>query len=505
MEPPNFKYARQIMRSPLFLSQPIEEQRNVLFQILQTGEIPQKDLNRIVAEERQRQKERQETVDLANFLNSLDYNTFLTFVVSGQIRGEKLLALCGGSEKLNGYCNRGFQLRNASGNPVGQPQDQYLFRVLLEKMGVRNAINPRRTYIDKTIGGVVLGFGNNDYGQLGIGNQLDRDHPVLIPNFKNIVQVSTNLSTSYLIDSRGRVFSFGWGGGGQLGLDEMYKTTPTLIPDLNDVIEISAGGGFALCLDKYGRVWSFGDGNLGSLGVGDHYKSKELNLIPNFGNIVKVSAGDVGSFCLDNQGKVWAFGGNDLGQLGLGDIEDRSIPTLIPTLKDIVQIDAGTVFTLCLDKQGRVWSFGGNDDGQLGLGDNDNRNVPTLNPYLEDIVQVSAGTSFTSQSLCLDKNGRVWSFGSGEYGALGLDDEENRNIPYLIPSLPFIVEISCGGQHSLCLDNQGRVWGFGFTVNGELGLGDDDTDQYIPVLIPGLDNIIQVNSKGDHSLCIRRR
>lgn len=146
--------------------------------------------------------------------------------------------------------------------------------------------------------------------------------------------------------------------------------------------------------------------------------------------------------------------------------------------------------------------FGLNDNFQLGLGNTQNRNIPTLNPYLKDIVQISCGNY---HSLCLDNQGRVWSFGSNYHYQLGLQDIHVGSIPVLIHDLERIIQVSARHDHSLCLDNQGRVWSFGYGVSGGMMLQNSKTLSYQPLLIPELKNIVQVSADRHKSLCLDDR
>jgi len=511
MENPNFALVRKILQSSKYASQSANKKREIWSEIFRTGQVNQADLRKLITEEEERSK-KQQTVNkqqtdqpIVKFLNSLDYNGFINFVVTGNIRGEKLLALCSGSEKLNAYCNQSLQVRNAQGKAVGQPQDQYLFRLLLQNMRIPIPFGktPRKTYIDKTVGGVVLAFGYNRGGELGLGhNEVVVYQPTQIPSLNNIVQVSQSGPTLFL-DNQGRVWVTGLDNGGQLGLgDHLDRNIPTLNPYLKNIVQVSG----SLCLDNQGKVWAFGNNYIGELGLGDVQNVNIPTMIPTLNNIVQISNNSEASFYLDNQGRVWACGLNERGQLGLGDGSGEYIrvPVLIPNLKDIVQVAAEN-HTLCLDKYGKVWSFGPNSGGSLGVGDYEDRNVPTLIPTLNNIIQVSVGIT---TSFCLDNQGRVWSFGDGQDAELGFGDKIDRNVPEMIPNLFNIVEISSYGFDCLCLDNLERVWVFGMNREGGLGMGgvEDDEPQPIgiPTLNPYLNNIIHVTA-GDSSFCIQRQ
>jgi len=506
MENQNFELVRQILKSPIFLAQSLQEKQNTFDQIIATGEISEQDIFQIIQEEMAQQEQSQIDQRLIRVLNSFDYNAFLNFIVKRDLKGKDLISLCNTSKKFNEYCNRSFQLQNNQGQLIGEAQDQYLFRLLLSKMNIKvpNWRTPRQAYIDRTIGSNVLAFGQNNNGRLGLGHMIIETlklTPSVNPYIRNIVQVSSGMDHTLCLDNQGRVWGFGFSNYGQLGLGRVQiETVPTLIAGLNNIIQVAAGVEYSLCLDKGGRVWSFGSGEHSKLGSAIIGNRLTPAMIPNFGNIIQISAGDH-ALCLDNQGRVWTFGSNTFGQLGLGQGQQVTIPTLIRKLDNIVQVCAGNGQSYCLDNQGRVWSFGVNTYGELGLGDNNHRYVPTIIPYLTNIVQVSGNYL---HCLCLDDEGNVWAFGNNKTGQLGISEYKglSTNKPNLIPNISNIVQVSTGEAHSLCLDCDGKVWVFGQNTYGQLGLGNTKTKQE-PTIIPNLNNIVQVIAGRFSSFCLQ--
>ena len=501
MEKRIYDMVKQILRSPIFRSQSLEEQTNTLDKIIATGEITQPELFFLINEQLQ-------TDSLRDNFNSVDYNTFITIVMSGKIRGPKLLALCNSSRKLNEYCNKGLQVRNIEGNVAGPTEDQYLFRLLLNEMKAKIPFGrtPRQAYTDRVVGGKVYVFGRNGDGYLlGLGDQDDRDSPVLNPYLKNIVQINAGAIGSVAIDIKGQVWEFGYD---EDEVDQSLETPQILAISPKNVVQYSSKNSHArhaLYLDSQGHVWSVGSGENGQLGIAGRNELTHPEMIPTLSNIVQIAAGNTQSLCLDNQGHVWSFGENDFGQLGLGYVPDQEIPVLIPDLDNIVQVAAGGDFCLCIDSQGHVWSFGSNQVGELGLGITKHKTIPTMIPNLENIIQISTGFS---HSLCLDNQGRVWGFGSNNFGQLGLGVETRRreyvkgpNSPTLIPNLNGIIQVSCGSQHSLCLYVGGQVIAFGSNAHGQLGIQDNVNN---PIVVPNLTGVFQISAEYEFSLCLAR-
>jgi hypothetical protein len=279
MERPSYDLVRTILRSKTFLAQNTEQRTITLQKMVETGETTNEEILYLINEEierRQEENKEENKIDgeSIGFFNNIDYNTFLTIISAGNITGESLLTLCNSSKKLNEYCSRSFQLRDAQGDPVGPEQDEYLFRVLLAKLKVPILVgtSPRKTYVRTINGGKVWSYGNNSYGQLGIGinGRIDgKNDLVIIPNLDHIVKIATGSSHSLCLDNKGRIWSFGNNNSGQLGLgpDRKYINIPTMIPDFSNIIEISTDSNSVLCLDDQGHVWSFGNNEWGQLGL----------------------------------------------------------------------------------------------------------------------------------------------------------------------------------------------------------------------------------------------
>lgn len=87
-----------------------------------------------------------------------------------------------------------------------------------------------------TIRGEVYAFGNNKYGQLGLGDNDDREDMVLIPNLSNIIAIAVGYEHSLILTDNEEVYAFGRNCFGQLGLGDSIltdagrsKNTPTLV------------------------------------------------------------------------------------------------------------------------------------------------------------------------------------------------------------------------------------------------------------------------------------
>lgn len=90
----------------------------------------------------------------------------------------------------------------------------------------------------------------------------------------------------------------------------------------------------------------------------------------------------------------------------------------------------------------------------------------------QQVIQVAcgggSGTRSEAHTLALTLDGRVWAWGEGAFGKLGLGHSESRLTPTLVPtflnngnSQPPIVAIACGAQFSVALNCAGTVFTWG--------------------------------------------
>lgn len=173
---------------------------------------------------------------------------------------------------------------------------------------------------------------------------------------------------------------------------------------------------------------------------------------------------------------VYIHGNGECDQLGMGETRERRKPTLMPGLKDLraVGIYSGTMHTLALLEDGRVFSWGCNDAGALGREGADEvpfevKNLPT------NIVYFTCGDSHT---LGLTSDGNVWMFGcyNDSQGAIGVPATKKTEVlrqvklPIHLNLLPPMKMISSGTNHTAALDLSGRLWMWGDSECGQLGM-----------------------------------
>lgn len=142
-----------------------------------------------------------------------------------------------------------------------------------------------------------------------------------------------------------------------------------------------------------------------------------------------------------------------------------------------LQIAVGETASACVSEEGDVytWGWGGSfwqGNGGLGHGDNTTQPRPALVQALEEAgVKVHAVSVGTSHMLALTRDGKVFSWGNGEYGRCGNGKRKQMSPePVELLTSKMAVSVAAGSQHSLALTADGVVYAWGKNDAGQLGL-----------------------------------
>jgi alpha-tubulin suppressor-like RCC1 family protein len=329
--------------------------------------------------------------------------------------------------------------------------------------------------------GRIYAAGNNDYGQLGLGDNNNRTVFTEVTDLKdkNIIAIVVGYSHSFALSNDSRVYAAGNNNYGQLGLGNNNKYAVfTEVSDLKDknITAVATGRLHSLVLSNDGRVYATGNNDYGQLGLGNNYGRIAFTEVTDLKdkNITAVAAGYSHSFAISNDGKIYATGNNDVGQLGLGDNNKRVAFTEVSDLKDknITAVAAGRSHSFAILNDGKIYAAGNNDVGQLGLGDNNKRNAFTEVSYLKD-KNITAVVAGSDHSFAISNDSRVYAAGNNNFGQLGLGDNKGRNAFTEASDLSDknITAGAAGRLHSLVLSNDGKIYAAGSNSVGQLGLG----------------------------------
>ena len=167
-----------------------------------------------------------------------------------------------------------------------------------------------------TESGKVYCWGNNVYGQLGLGHKEPVPEPTLHPYLENISAIAASLYHTVSLTKDGIVYGFGGNEFGQLSTAEAEYLMPHTIEGLNDIVEIAASVGNSYALTRQGTILCLGDNEVNQLGIKKIPATNTPLEAPIDAQIVQISADRFSVMAMDTEQNVWVFGHDYLGQLG---------------------------------------------------------------------------------------------------------------------------------------------------------------------------------------------
>ncbi|CAD8194421.1 unnamed protein product [Paramecium pentaurelia] len=327
-------------------------------------------------------------------------------------------------------------------------------------------------------------------------------------------------------DDQQITYLFAWGRNkdGELSIGNQKKcNTPKAVQGLkNQTVQlISSGSNHSGIVTLDGQLFICGSALHGKLGFEDANQPSypKFLLVQAMKGlfVTQVATGDYHTLCLLDNGQVYAWGGTLHKKLG----SKAGKPARIETLKQtIVQIGCGDFHSAALSANGDLYTWGGGgrdyNRGQLGHGHLNDVETPQV--VKDNIVKFSCGGY---HMMALDKDGELWSWGSGMYGETGQGEFQDSLLPkkvkvnfnqkhIIIDDIyvqnkqeSTIKEISLGGHHSLLLSNKGIVYACGYAQHGQLGIKATENQNKFQLVI-GLSGktIVQIAAGWNHSIVL---
>nr|XP_054774150.1 probable E3 ubiquitin-protein ligase HERC4 [Lytechinus pictus] len=256
--------------------------------------------------------------------------------------------------------------------------------------------------------GQVLGWGRDDRGQCGMssGGREDKRKPRLLKSLSScqVAQVACGSLHSMALTRDGRIYAWGDNSFGQLGIGvpgrTLYRDHPQLLSSLPGVPirRLACGGWHSFALSISGAVFGWGKNNCGQLGLGTTEDRVHPTLLKNLKTqrVKYIACGQNYTAMLTASGGLFLFGQGSDGQLGHGSHSDEINPRKVLDFlgSEITQVACGRKHTLVLEgRTGRFYSFGQGSKGQLGLDNDSSMSCATLVPCPWKAKNSTAGYS----------------------------------------------------------------------------------------------------------------
>uniref|UniRef100_A0A9J8BHS0 HECT and RLD domain containing E3 ubiquitin protein ligase 4 n=1 Tax=Cyprinus carpio carpio TaxID=630221 RepID=A0A9J8BHS0_CYPCA len=236
--------------------------------------------------------------------------------------------------------------------------------------------------------GQVFAWGLGSDGQLGLSNIEDCIRvPRTVKSLSevHIAQVACGYWHSLALARGGQIFSWGQNKYGQLGLGMQGAgvSSPQVVQSLQGVpfAQISAGGSHSFGLTLSGAVFGWGSNKFGQLGLSDNDDRHFPALLKALRSqrVVYICCGEDHTAALTKEGGVFTFGAGGYGELGHNttnhEVNPRKVFELMGNV--VTQIACGRQHTLAfIPSSGKIDSFGLGGNGQLGTRSTYNRMSP---------------------------------------------------------------------------------------------------------------------------------
>jgi alpha-tubulin suppressor-like RCC1 family protein len=361
--------------------------------------------------------------------------------------------------------------------------------------------------------GQVYAFGDNTYGQLGMGDTSNvYTTPTLIPGISNAAAVACGRGFTLVLTSTSNVLGMGLNAYGQLGqpLASNFLTSPTAVPGLSNVATLSAGQDFSVFLTAAGLVLGLGDNGVGQLGTGAKNATNvalvamQLPAASNGSSVdvvagyapSAVSCGNEHTCLLLKNGAAYLCGNNTSNQLGTTQTvaSNTAWPLLLSNVQQVTKVACGAYHTVAACYNGDVYTFGANDTAQMGMGNTSNYSLPqraivgsntvSSSNGIGGYYQLGAGKGHTVVATCFaPSNYPTYVWGDNTSGQLGM----GSNVAYTTPTKLVgyqAVQVGCGQQHTvLLLADTNSFVGFGANSNGQMGDAQFVSNRYFPNVI----------------------
>jgi alpha-tubulin suppressor-like RCC1 family protein len=341
-----------------------------------------------------------------------------------------------------------------------------------------------------TAGNTVNCWGDNFYGQLGLGDRLERRVPTAVPGLTDVVGLAANNDNTCALKGDGTVRCWGYNAYGQLGDGSTVdKASPVAVAGLTNVTGIALGVGHSCAVKADGTAFCWGSGTGGQLGNGQMSNQSIPVQVKGLSAVVALATGQGFSCAQLADGRVSCWGTNGYGELATGVVTVANTADAQTTsLSNVVALSAGWNHACAVISDGSVSCWGRNNVGQIADGNSlASSPTPKIVAGLSGVAAISSGQASNCALVSSDGSLRCW--GDNLYSQLGTSSSGRASsaTPIAINGFANVASVGMGSWHSCALQNDGAVQCWGSNGSGRLGSGNPSNaaEQATPLAVVG--------------------
>jgi alpha-tubulin suppressor-like RCC1 family protein/uncharacterized protein YjbI with pentapeptide repeats len=362
-----------------------------------------------------------------------------------------------------------------------------------------------------TSAGTAYCWGNNDNGQLGVGDTVHRNVPTCVGSAcvqptptSTSTRTSTPTRTSTVTQTSTRTNT------------PTKSRTPTnsatLVPGSNpwsNLTAIAAGGSSTCALNSAGNAYCWGNNQYGNLGNGTTTNSNAPVAVtmPTGVTFASIGAGAGHSCALTSTGMAYCWGDNGLGRLGNGTTTNSSTPVAVtmPAGVTFTSISVGSSHNCAITTIGTAYCWGENSQGKIGNGTTTSSTTPVAVTLPTGVTFKAMATGW-GHTCALSSTGAAYCWGRAFSGEIG----NGSNSGYIwtptaatMPTGVTFTSIDAVGSHTCALTTTGTVYCWGANDYGQIGDG-STTNRLVPtaVTIPGGVTITAIGAGSGHTCAL---
>ena len=344
--------------------------------------------------------------------------------------------------------------------------------------------------------GSLVGWGSNLEGQFGAGQASGRATPASISRItvgltgKTVKILAAGVSHSLAVTDDNQIYTWGQNDYGQLGVgDTTNRRLPTAVSDLNSllsgktIVEVSLGANHTLVRTADNVLIAWGRNDYGQLGNGNTVRQSYPVAVNMTGalagkTVTKISAGGQHNLVCTSDGNAYAWGYGASGQTANGYPIVTSSPTLVSNIgvsagRLVQSVAAGVNHSVALLQGGTAlfaWGgYPGNSNGTSYLP----TAVVMTGTLSGKTVTTLASSPGSNHTLVLTSDGMVAGWGQNSNYELGNGTTSTATTPVAVTTSGFggklPVAIYAGQSHNYAVAGDGSVFGWGLNSNAQLG------------------------------------